>query len=135
MEKWIKTDFETPEISHVETLCLARERIIRKGKKMAERYDENRVFTEFKEGDEVLVKDNNVSNSDLHQIAKFFAVYEGPYIVKRKVGDATYLFVGEKEKERGRFHISNLKPYKRVVTTITEDKGLPGKHPRGEAKM
>ena len=45
------------------------------------------------------------------KIARFFNVYKGPYSVERAVNTVTYLVVDTHGKERGKFHVSNLKPY------------------------
>lgn len=112
-KKWIQSDTDTNEISHTEKLCLARERIIHKGRQRKQRHDQQKKFSEFNEGEEVLVIANNISNNENRQIAKFFSIYEGPYEIHRKVGEATYLLTHRNKKERGRFHISKLKPYRR----------------------
>lgn len=65
----------------------------------------------------MLVLANNVSNLENREISKFFSFYEGPYKILRKVGVATYLLIGDNNKERGRFHISNLKRYGRLDQT------------------
>lgn len=114
-KKWISSEINDFKQTQEEKIYLARERIKKKGERRSERWNKDRVFTELQIGEEVLVKANNVSDSDQNKISKFFSIYEGPYVVKRKVGDATYLITGEREKERGRFHISNLKKYKRRV--------------------
>ena len=67
---------------------------------------------EFNEGDTVLVKALNVSDVAERRIAKFFHVYEEPYIIKEKIGPDTYMLIDlETNRERGKFHVHNLKPY------------------------
>ena len=80
-------------------------------KNRARRENKDRKHFTFSENDLVLVKAQNQSNASDKKIAKFFHVYEGPYIVKRKVNMNTYLVADGNNNERGKFHISNLKPY------------------------
>lgn len=42
-----------------------------------------------------MIRALNVSDTEKGQIAKFFDVFEGPYIVDEKVGIDTYLIVDE----------------------------------------
>lgn len=118
-KNWISLEYVNQHPTHEEKIYLTRERLKKKGERRAERCNKNKTFTELNLGDEVLVKANNVSDSQANQIAKFFAIYEGPYIVTRKVGEATYVISNNKGKERGRFHVSNMKRYKRMTTTTS----------------
>lgn len=69
----------------------------------------------------MLVKANNVSDREQGKIANFFAIYEGPYRIVKKVGEATYSLNSLTAKERGRFHVCLLKRYTRpeIATRIT----------------
>ena len=47
----------------------------------------------------------------IQRLHKFFDVYEGPYTIKKKITEDTYIIVSEDEKEKGQFHMKSLKPY------------------------
>lgn len=115
-EKWINIQ-DDGEKSHERKIFLAQENIRRKAEKRKQRADINLVHLQLKEGEEVLIKANNVSDS-LNKIAKFFEIYEGPYQVTKKIGEATYLLHAANGKERGRFHVSLLKRYRRKINKI-----------------
>lgn len=71
----------------------------------------------FEGNEEVLIRANNVSDAGDGKIAKFFAVYEGPYTMKNKVGANTFLLIDPTSmKERGKFHASKLKRYRRALS-------------------
>lgn len=113
-KNWLKVPIQDTELPYEEKIYLAHEKMTKKAEKRAVRHDKNKVFVSFNLGDEVLVKANNVSDSENSKIAKFFAIYEGPYILEKKVGESTYLLVTPAGKERGKFHVANLKKYSRV---------------------
>ena len=58
-----------------------------------------------------LLKALNVSSSENEQVHKFFHVYDGPYLIKKKIAEDTYIIVSDDGKEKGQFHVKNLKPY------------------------
>lgn len=102
----------TNDVPYETKLQLAHERIRKKGEVRAQKVNKNKTDNCFKEGDMVLVKANNVSDAEDKKIAKFFAIYEGPYVIKKEVGAATYLLMDTtSSRERGKFHACNLKRY------------------------
>lgn len=85
--------------------------------------DKDIIFIRFEDGDEVLVKANNVPDSEMQKITKFFSMYEGPCSIPKKIGEATYLIDDKKEKERGRFHAALLKKYNQIKEPAIEEAG------------
>lgn len=69
----------------------------------------------FKVGELVLVKANQQSNAVLGKVAKFSEIYEGPYIVTKIIGNATYeiAYLTGKKKTRGIFNVRLLRRYHR----------------------
>ena len=64
------------------------------------------------EGEPVLVKACNVANTAAGRVAKFLALYEGPYTVKKRIARNTYILTNRNTlKERGQFHATDLKHY------------------------
>ena len=61
----------------------------------------------------MLLRANNVSDNEKKEIAKFFSKYEGPYKIKRPVGEVTYILENQNHEERGQFHTQDLLRYKR----------------------
>ncbi|XP_043276052.1 uncharacterized protein [Venturia canescens] len=93
-------------------ILTARNNTRNRRKKHAEKVNSQHKITEFRVGDLVLVKALNVSNPATRTLAKFLPLYEGPYEVKRKINNTSYILkILESEKERGMFHAQNLRPY------------------------
>ena len=91
---------------------MARDRTHEFLKRQAKKKNTKTKHFQFSENDLVLVKAQNMSNAGDRKIAKFFHVYEGPYLVKRIIALDTYQLIDyHSNKERGKFHITNLKPY------------------------
>ena len=42
---------------------------------------------------------------------KFFDIYEGPYMIKKKIASDTYIIINDEGKEKGQVHMKNIKPY------------------------
>lgn len=93
-----------------ERLILAKECLLSKAARRAAR---QKVRTmEFKVGDLVLLRANPVSSAVDRQTKKFFLLYEGPYRIKKKIHNATYVLQRvTDDSERGSFHASHLKRY------------------------
>jgi len=58
----------------------------------------------------VLVKALRVPKANIHCL-KLLPLYEGPYIISNKVSEHTFTIKDLKDKIRGLFHASLLKPY------------------------
>lgn len=98
--------------THETLIMMARNNMRSKRKKQSSKFNNQHRITEFQLGDKVLVKALNVSNPATKTIAKFLPLYEGPYEIKRKISNTSYIlkYIG-KEKERGLFHAQDLRPY------------------------
>lgn len=97
-----------------EPVCLDKLqlRIKEKGERQAKRCNNSTGITEFKVGDQVLIRAQQVSDSAQNIIAKFCQLYEGPYTVTRRIGQATYeLRDPKQDKIRGVFNTRLLKQY------------------------
>ena len=109
------------EISYKNKLELTKERIINKGLKRANKYNELHKFRFYDIGDLVLVKSINLSNKRKKLTAKYMHIYKGPYKIISKNGKFTYILADLKGKIRGSFHSSNFKPYYGRKTHIGDD--------------
>lgn len=80
--------------------------------RQAEKFNKKHKLTEFRKGELVLAKALNISNPATKTIAKFLPLYEGPYEIKQKINNTSYVikYIG-KEKERGLFHAQDLRPF------------------------
>ena len=87
-EKWIGVP-PVKEATREQKIFLARDRSHRTLKNRARRENKDRKHFSFNENDLVLVKVQNQSNASDKKLAKFFHVYEGPYIGKWKVNTDT----------------------------------------------
>lgn len=93
-------------------ITLAKRNIIKKGKARASKFNKEHKMCKFNVGDLVLLRALNVSDTEKKKMAKLFEIYEGPYRLKRQVGEATYVLENPIDhKERGRFHVSMFKLY------------------------
>ena len=92
---------------------MIREKIKTKGEKRNARIKKDKIGLTFQPGDLVLVKACNVANATAGKVAKFLALYEGPYKVKKSIARNTYILSKtETERKRGQFHAVDLKPYR-----------------------
>ena len=92
---------------------MIREKIKTKEEKRNARTNKDEIGLTFHSGDLVLVKACNVANAAAGKVAKFLALYEGPYKVKKRIARNTYILCNtETERERGQFHAVDLKPYR-----------------------
>lgn len=88
-------------------------RIREKRKRNADQWNEKHKLSELDVGDQVLVHTYPMSDAAQHILAKFCALYEGPYVITRRIGKSTYELRDNKDpiKMRGIFNIRQLKPY------------------------
>ena len=109
-EKWLSVP-PVSDVTHERKIFLVRDRAHHKLKTRAKRENQNKKHFTFQDNDLVLIKALPQSDAGDKKIAKFFHVYGGPYAIKQKINADTYLIIDKHGKERGKFHISNLKPY------------------------
>lgn len=90
-------------------------RIKEKGQKRADRINRSNKLVSYDVGDMVLLKTNPSSDLSSKIIQKFCALYEGPYRIHRKVGNATYEIEdgNNTHVKRGIFNVRQLKPFVR----------------------
>ncbi|KAL7292688.1 hypothetical protein TKK_0013812 [Trichogramma kaykai] len=97
---------------HDHAIKKARERMKYIGNRRAARHNQRAKITEFRTGELVLVKALRVASSAKQTVAKLLSLYEGPYMIAKKVSIGTYeLKQPHTGKVRGRYHASSLKPY------------------------
>ena len=54
----------------------------------------------------------NVANPASGRVAKFLALYEGPYTVKKRIAQNTYILTNTNtQRKRDQFHTTDLKHY------------------------
>lgn len=109
------------ELKYDEKLEITKKRIMSKAAKRADTYNKKHKVTKLKVNDLVLMKANNVSSAVNKTIAKFFAIYKGPYIVEKVNNNNTYQLTNFYRKSIGTFHIKDLKKYVSMET----DSGCP----------
>ena len=112
-ERWIpQAEYNTNQNDRTELIRIIRERIRNKGERRKARLNKDKIGLTFQPGDLVLVRACNVANAAAGKVAKFLALYEGPYKIQRRVARNTYILSDVKtERERGQFHAMTLKPY------------------------
>ena len=103
---------EPAKYKQKEIIQLIREKIKTKGEKRTMQLNKNKKGITFEEGEQILVKACNVANAAAGRVAKFLALYEGPYTIKKKIARNTYILTNTNTiKERGQFHATDLKHY------------------------
>ena len=91
---------------------LVRERIVAKGRKRAERFNTTHKLTNFALGEKVLLKANPVGRRDLNVAAKFFRLYNGPYLLAEQLAPHTFIVTTlDRRKTVGKYHASSLRKY------------------------
>lgn len=82
--------------------------------KQAEKLNQKLKLSEFQNGEKVLVRTYYPSDAAKNIISKFCELYEGPYLIKNKLGKATYELTDcqNPDKSRGKFNIRQLKRYR-----------------------
>ena len=112
-ERWIpQAEYNTNRNDRTELIRIIRERIRNEGERRKARLNKDKIGLTFQPGDLVLVRACNVANTAAGKVAKFLALYEGPYRIKEKIARNTYILSDmNTERERGQFHAMSLKPY------------------------
>ncbi|KAL7298858.1 hypothetical protein TKK_0007968 [Trichogramma kaykai] len=97
---------------------LAYDRIKNKRSRRADKANINRKkCDEFATGDKVLIKCKNISDQENKVMAKFMQIYEGPYFVKEKRSENTYILTDTQERVKGQFHVNDLIRYRERAKT------------------
>lgn len=98
-----------PQVDPQEIHLRIKERSERRAKKLNSRGN----LIKFQKGDKVLVKTNPISDATRKIISKFCALYEGPYEVVEKKGEATYVLANRRNQKeiRGIFNVRQLKRF------------------------
>lgn len=88
-------------------------RIKEKGTNRANKLNARNNIVKFNIGDLVLVKACQTSDAVNRVISKFCKLYNGPFRVQTKIGNATYMleYVDKPGEVRGTFNVRQLKPY------------------------
>lgn len=110
-EKYITNHLVT-DTPYEYKLLLAARRIENKRNKRANKFNQTHKTQTLNINDKVLIKTHPLSKAIDGETAKLFEVYEGPYIIKMILGDATY-HVSKLNNEElyGPYHISTLRKY------------------------
>ena len=98
--------------SHEYKISLARNRIHSKREKRNQKINAKRKLISFELGDLVLVKTAPKSSAERNEIASFFNVYDGPYVIKEKLNTTTYkLGHVNSDNNKGMYHVNDLKKF------------------------
>lgn len=108
-----KPENQNVPMPHANKLEYAKQRIIKRGDKRIERFNRSHKLVEFALGERVLVKANPVGKRIDNTKKKFFRLYEGPYLLHKKMGKNTFILYDQiKQRELGKYHSSSLRKYK-----------------------
>lgn len=106
-------------------LVILRERIERKREKLLDRINKKKKGVFFKMNEWVLAKACNVWNATTGAMAKFLALYEAPYRIKKHVATNVYILCDtQSEKERGQCHANDLRKYLRRNSESGEEENI-----------
>ena len=96
------------EVKHLE----ARRRIKKSAEERTEKFNAEHKLLTFKIGEIVLQKALNVGRSEDNTAAKFFRLYNGPFLLSEQVGKNTYIVTNPTTNRTiGKFHASSLRKY------------------------
>ena len=90
---------------------IAKERIIRKGARRAERFNRTHKLKHFAEGERVLIRANPVGSRPENKAAKFYRLYKGPYVLQRQLAPHTFIVVDPANNDRviGKYHAASMR--------------------------
>lgn len=90
----------------------AKINIQRSTRKRAEKFNQQHKTVKFREGETVLLRANPVGKSSDNTARKFFRLFDGPYILKERVGKNTFIVYDQRrDKTVGKFHGASLRKY------------------------
>lgn len=109
-KQYLRENTTNEEIVSPEQLFL---KIKEKTTRQAARINAKGTLSAFEPGDKVLIRAQNVSDATQGIVSKFCTLFEGPYIVKAKIGKSTYEIADcqDPERIRGKFNIKLMKRY------------------------
>lgn len=95
-------------------LTIIAENLHKRAAKRKALHDKKFPSHNFTINDKVLVKSHHLSNAAYGEIKKFFALYEGPYVIQKSVNDNAFQLVSEGPKPQviGVFNAAQMKPFK-----------------------
>lgn len=91
-------------------LVMAQENMDRAAKKRG-RQQKKIFYDELAVGSEVLLRTPGVSCLEKREMAKFLDLYEGPYVIKWKLGNNAYVLQGRDGTEKGVYNVRLLRKY------------------------
>ena len=90
----------------------ARKRIKKCAEERTENFNADHKLVTFKIGERVLLRALNVGHREDNTAAKFFRLYNGPYILSEQVGKNTYIVTNPNtSRVIGKFHASSVRKY------------------------
>lgn len=110
-EAVVQFPFRDP-LEHRTKLILAQEIQMTHSERRKQRHDKQGKPTIFEIGDQVLVRTHRLSSAIDQCIHKFFLLYEGPYIVIKKMAANAYTVADPvNQQTRGTFNVIHLRRY------------------------
>jgi hypothetical protein len=101
---------EAPPEDQPSTILLFYSNLRRRAKQRKEKV--RAMNLQFEIGDLVLLKAKNISSEYDAEINKFLMLYDVPFEVKKRIQTDVYVLMHRhNQKERGTFHVSNMKPF------------------------
>ena len=101
-------------------LVMAEKRMSKAAQKRNERYNNSHKLHNFEVGDYVIAQACNFSQKSEKIMRKLLALFEGPYVIEKRVGPSTFILCHtEQPIERGIYNSTELKLY---VSRSTEDR-------------
>ena len=91
---------------------LVKDRIVEKGRKRADKFNTTHKLTNFVVGEKMLLKAIPVGRRDINVAAKFFRLYNGPYLLAEQLAPHTFIVTTlDRTKTVGKYHASSLRKY------------------------
>jgi len=117
IEDLIQFPPQPPDISKDEITCRIAERIKSKAERKEEKVNKGRKNVQFTVGQQVLIKNHYMSSAEKTVIKKLFNLFEGPFIVKKIIGNSTLVIVNENTQKEEIINITEVRPYFREASS------------------
>lgn len=116
IEKMVQFPLQPTEPTIKDEICVIADRIKNKAEKREQKANKNRTTKIYTEGQLVLIKNHQLSNADQKEIKKLFNLFEGPYQIKKLIGDTTLVVVNLENNKEELVNTKEVRPYYRATS-------------------
>lgn len=96
-------------------ICTIAKRIKDKAEKREMKTNRNKRHNTYKEGQLILIKNHRISSTENKEIKKLFNLFEGPFRIKKLIGETTLVITGLNDNEEELINVTEARPYHRAT--------------------